>query len=71
LEEEMAEELANVNLADEPPKNPWVIVAIVVVVVLCCCILVAVVIPVILALLGPSVGTVFSNIIQELGTPVP
>jgi hypothetical protein len=70
----MAEELANVNLSDEPPKkktNPWVIVAIVVVVVLCCCILVAVVIPVILALLGPSVGTVFSNIIQELGTPVP
>ena len=70
----MAEELANVDLADQSPKkgvNPWVIVAIILAVLLCCCILIFVVVPVILALLGPSVGTVFSNIIEELGTPVP
>jgi hypothetical protein len=66
----MAEELANVDLADRSPKkgvNPWVIVAIIVVILICCCLAVFV----ILALLGPAVGTVFSNIIEELGTPVP
>lgn len=34
-------------------------------------VLVAVCVIVILAVLGPAIGTVFSNIIQELGTPVP
>jgi len=66
----MAEELSNVNLADESPKkkmNPWVIVAIIGVILVCCCLAVFVT----LALLGPAVGTVFSNIIEELGTPIP
>jgi small neutral amino acid transporter SnatA (MarC family) len=70
----MAEELANVSRPDESPgkkTNPWVIVAIIVVVLLCCCVILVLVIPVILTLLGPSVGNVFSNIIQEIGTPMP
>ena len=32
---------------------------------------IAVLVIIILALLGPSIGNVFSNIIQEIGTPVP
>jgi hypothetical protein len=66
----MAEELANVDLADRSPKkglNPWVIIAIIVVILICCCLAVFA----ILALLGPTVGTVFSNIIEQIGTPVP
>ena len=66
----MAEELANVDLADRSPKkglNPWVIIAIIVVILICCNLAVFL----ILALLGPSVGTVFSNIIEQIGTPVP
>lgn len=34
-------------------------------------VLVAVVVIVVLALLGPAIGNVFSNIVQELGTPAP
>ncbi len=53
-------------------KNPWIIslIIVVVLVILCCCCLVAigVVVP---ALLGPSVGNVFSSIQKELITPVP
>ena len=66
----MAEELANVDLVDRSPKkgvNPWVIIAIIVVILVCCCLAVFV----ILVLLGPAVGTVFSNIIEGLGTPMP
>ena len=68
----MAEEF-EYSQAEEPQKktNPWVIVLIILAVLLCCCILMLFVIPTILALLGPSVGDVFSNIIEEIGTPVP
>jgi hypothetical protein len=50
----------------------WAIILIAVVVILCLipiCFLVLS--PVILALLGPSVGNVFSNIIEEMVTPTP
>ena len=39
--------------------------------VLALCILIPICVIVILALLGPSVGNVFSNIIQNLPTPTP
>ncbi|MFQ5613281.1 MAG: hypothetical protein ACE5H9_14230 [Anaerolineae bacterium] len=47
-----------------------VIIAIVVIIALCCCclLLLTFVGP---ALLGPTVGDVFSNIIEELSTPMP
>jgi hypothetical protein len=32
---------------------------------------IAIVVIIVLALLGPAIGEVFSNIIQEMGTPVP
>jgi flagellar basal body-associated protein FliL len=49
-------------------RNTLLIVVIVVVVLLCAlalCVVVA------LALLGPALGNVFSNIVTELGTPTP
>jgi small neutral amino acid transporter SnatA (MarC family) len=52
-------------------KNPWIIVLIIVVVLLVICCICALLVPTILALLGPSVGNVFSNIIEGLGTPTP
>jgi hypothetical protein len=57
----------------EPPRNNTtrnIIIAVVVVVLLCCCCAVAVF--VILPLMGPVVGNVFSDVIQGLEiTPVP
>lgn len=50
----------------------WAIIAIIAVVILCVlpiCFLVLS--PVILTILGPSVGNVFSNIIEEMVTPTP
>jgi hypothetical protein len=59
--------------AESPAKkrNPWITVLIIllVLIILCCCC--ALLIPAILALLGPSVGNVFSSIEQGLMTPVP
>jgi hypothetical protein len=47
-----------------------IIIAVVVLIVLCCCCLIAVFGA--LSLMGPVVGEVFSNVIQELEmTPVP
>ena len=58
---------------EQPAQNNTtrnIIIAVVVVVLLCCCCLLALIFvgPLIL---GPTVGNVFSNIIEELVTPVP
>jgi len=46
-----------------------IIIVVVVLIVLCCCCVLALLVP---SLLGPSVGNVFSNIIEELEmTPMP
>jgi flagellar basal body-associated protein FliL len=62
-------------LPNETPTkktNPWIIVLIIVIVlVVLCCLCVIVVVVLVPALLGPSVGNVFSSIQQELITPVP
>jgi hypothetical protein len=44
----------------------WIIVAVVVILVLCVCLLIPVFSTGLLALLGPSIGNVFSNIVTEL-----
>jgi hypothetical protein len=63
------EESSAPSPAETPKKlSPWVIAAIVLVVLCCCCIVAVLVVPMIL---GPSIGSVFSNIILELGTPMP
>jgi hypothetical protein len=49
----------------------WAIILIVVVGVAACVGLACLLIPVILTLMGPSIGNVFSNIIEELATPTP
>jgi hypothetical protein len=46
-----------------------IIIAVVAIVVVCCCCLIAVYGGLLLA--GPSVGNVFSNIVEGLVTPVP
>jgi hypothetical protein len=46
-----------------------IIIAVVAIIVVCCCCLIAVYGGVLLA--GPSVGNVFSNIVEGLVTPVP
>jgi hypothetical protein len=59
---------------EQPPKKKlsgWVIALIVLGVVIVCACLIVLLIPVVLALLGPSVGNVFSNVINNLGTPTP
>ena len=61
-------------LPDEKPakkKNPWITILIIVVVLIVLCCICALLVPAILALLGPSVGNVFSNIQEGLMTPVP
>jgi flagellar basal body-associated protein FliL len=46
-----------------------IIIVVVVLIVLCCCCVLTLLVP---SLLGPSVGNVFSNIIEELEmTPMP
>jgi len=57
--------------ASQPAKSKLPIIVIVVLVVLALCILIPICVVVILALMGPSVGNVFSNIIQNLPTPTP
>jgi hypothetical protein len=65
-------EVAAASPAPTGRKLPtWAIILIVVVGVLVCAGLACLLIPVILALMGPSIGNVFSNIIEELGTPTP
>jgi hypothetical protein len=49
----------------------WAIVLIALFVLALCAIGACLLIPVILTLLGPSIGNVFSNVIEELETPVP
>lgn len=64
----MTHETAAENGPNNTTRN--IIIAIVVVIFLCCCclLLLGVLGP---ALMGPIVGDVFSNIIEELGTPMP
>jgi len=53
-------------------RNPWIIVLIIVLVlIVLCCLCVLVITVLVPALLGPSVGNVFSNIMEGLGTPTP
>lgn len=49
----------------------WAIILIVVVALGICAGGACLLVPVILTLLGPSIGNVFSNMIEEMGTPVP
>jgi hypothetical protein len=49
----------------------WAIILIVLVGILVCVGITCLLIPVILALMGPSIGNVFSNIIEDLATPTP
>jgi hypothetical protein len=71
----MSDQLNTPVLPNEPPakkRNPWIVVLIIVVVlVVLCCLCVIVVTVLVPALLGPSVGNVFSSIQQELITPAP
>jgi small neutral amino acid transporter SnatA (MarC family) len=58
---------------EEKKSNTTLIIIIVVVVILvvlcCCCVLATTLVP---SILGPSVGNVFSNIIEEMEmTPMP
>ena len=54
----------------EKKSNTWMIVGIFAIVILCCCLIACGVI-FMLTLLGPSVGNVFSTIIEEVATPMP
>jgi len=68
----MAEDYNAASPAGESKSvSPWVVIAIIIGVMVCCCIIIFVMITVASALLGPSVGNVFSNIIEEIATPVP
>jgi hypothetical protein len=70
----MSDQFNSHNLPAEQPKkkNPWItvliIVAVLIVVCCLCVIIVAVLVP---AMLGPSVGNVFSSIQEGLMTPAP
>ncbi len=59
----------------EPPaqkKSPWITVLIIVVVlIVLCCLCLLVVFVLLPAIFGPSIGNVFSNIIESLPTPTP
>ena len=52
-------------------KNPWITVLIIFAVLIFVCCICALLVPTILALLGPGIGNVFSNIIEGLVTPTP
>jgi len=69
----MSDQFSSPNLPAEQPKkkSPWITVLIIVVVLIVVCCICALFVPTILALLGPSVGNVFSNIIEGLVTPTP
>ncbi|MEW6716079.1 MAG: hypothetical protein AB1345_01045 [Chloroflexota bacterium] len=67
----MTEEISEVTTGEGKSKT-WVIVLVVVLAVLfICCLCILLIAFGIPAILGPAVGEVFSNIIQELGTPIP
>jgi len=57
--------------ASPPAKSKLPTILIIIAVLLVVCVLAACCIFVILALTGPSVGNVFSNIIQNMPTPTP
>ena len=68
----MSDGIETLESAEATKKNnPWLAVAIVAGVVLCCCLVMFVGIPTVFALFGPAVRNVFSDAIEELGTPVP
>jgi len=54
-----------------PTKSRLPTAVVVILVVLAACILLCACAVVVLALLGPATGNVFSNIIEQLGTPAP
>jgi hypothetical protein len=54
-----------------PTKSRLPTAVVVILVVLAACILLCVCAVVVLALFGPATGNVFSNIIEQLGTPAP
>jgi len=62
-------------MATPPPTAPSTSglpkVIIVLLVLAVACVILSVCVIVVLALLGPSVGNVFSNVITTLGTPAP
>jgi hypothetical protein len=61
-------------IPEEPKKKGMspVLIVIIIIVVLCllavCCVLA---VPTILAMLGPSVGNVFSDVLTQMTTPTP
>jgi hypothetical protein len=70
----MSDQFSSPVLPNETPakkKNPWITVLIIVIVLIVLCCICALLVPTILALLGPSVGNVFSNILEGLVTPTP
>ena len=70
----MSDQYSSPVLPAETPakkKNPWITVLIIVVVLIVLCCICALLVPTILALLGPSVGNVFSSIQEGLMTPAP
>jgi hypothetical protein len=61
-------------LPNESPakkRNPWITVLIVIIVLIVFCCICACLVFTILALLGPSVGNVYSNIMEGIVTPTP
>jgi len=62
----MASEAPSTTPTSKIPK-----VVVILVVLVLSCIVVSVCVIVLLALMGPAVGNVFSNIITTLGTPTP
>ena len=58
-------------LPSTPPTSKLPKVIIVVLALVTACVILSVCVIVVLALLGPSVGNVFSDIITNLGTPTP
>ncbi len=61
--------------ASEPPaqkRSPWITVLIIVVVlIILCCLCLLVVFVLLPAIFGPSIGNVFSNIMESITTPTP
>ena len=57
--------------ASQPAKSKLPTIVIIIVVLLIVCVLAACCVIAVLTLLGPSVGNVFSNIIENLPTPTP
>ncbi len=55
----------------KPPMSGWLIALIVILSLIVVCCICAVISVAILTLMGPSVGNVFSTILEEMGTVTP